>query len=161
MSKMFTVEQVTPRAIRAIMPKSFDGMSYIKLSEGMEKTIVKVAFSVYPAKDKATKEEILRKDGSVVTKTTAYVGFDDGTYSTVGNEYAIGQLFSITETIGDDDVGMHEYPDIEPCKVRITTKDIKYGDKLYPSWVFIPIERFRQMDITTLEFREPAIKSFK
>lgn len=147
-NRMMTADQVTPRAMRAIMPKCFDGMAYIKLAEGMTKTISKVAFSVYPAKSKDTKEEILRKDGTVVCRTTAYIGFDDGTYSTVSNEYAIGQLFSITETIKEDDVGMHEYPDVEPCKVRVTTKDVKYGDKSFPSWVFIPIERYIQTDVT-------------
>lgn len=138
--KMITADAVTPRAIRAVMPKCMVGMAYTKLADGMTKTIVKVAFSVYQAKDKDTKEYLVRKDDTPICKTTAYIGFDDGTYSTVANEYAIGQLFSITETINENDIGMHEYPEVEPCKVRITTKDIKYGNNTFPSWVFIPIE---------------------
>lgn len=137
---MITADAVTPRRIRAVMPKCMEGKAYVKLADGMVKTITSVAYSVYPAKDKETKEIITRKDDSVVCRTTAYIGFDDGTYSTVANEYAIGQLFSITEYINENDLGVHEYPDIAPCKVRVTTKDIKYGDKTYPSWVFIPID---------------------
>ena len=137
---MISADAVTPRAIRAIMPDCMKGLAYVKLADGMERIIVKVAFSVYPAKDKETKEVLVRKDDTVICRTTAYIGFDDGTYSTVANEYAIGQLFSITKTIDENDVGVHEFPDVEPCKVRVTTKDIKYGAKTFPSWVFIPID---------------------
>lgn len=124
------------------MPECMKGMLYTRLAEGMEKTITKVAFSVYKAKREVDGFRVCieRKDGSYVTKTTAYIGFDDGSYTTVGNEYAIGQLMSITETIDENVEGMYEYPGVEPCKVKIATKDIKYGDRVYPSWVFVPME---------------------
>lgn len=139
---MITAEQVTPRANRAVMPESFKGMTYSKLANGQLRTIVKVAFSVYKAKKETDdgKVYIERKDGSYVTKTTAYIGFDDGSYSTVGNEIAIGQLMSITDEIDENAEGVYEFTEIEPCKVKIDTKDIKYGDKSYPSWIFIPTE---------------------
>ena len=139
---MITAEQVTPRANRAVMPESFKGMTYSKLANGQFRTIVKVAFSVYKAKKETDdgKVYIERKDGSYVTKTTAYIGFDDGSYTTVGNEIAIGQLMSITEEIDENTEGVYEFPDVMPCKVMIDTKDIKYGDRSYPSWVFVPME---------------------
>ena len=139
---MITAEQVTPRANRAVMPDCMKGMTYTKLVEGQERTIVKVAFSVYKAKKETDDGKVFieRKDGSYVTKTTAYIGFDDGSYTTVGNEIAIGQLMSITEEIDENAEGVHEYAEIEPCKIKIGTKDIKYGDRVYPSWIFIPME---------------------
>ena len=105
----------------------------------MEITIESVAFSVYAKRDEDG-EEIVRRDGSIVHKMTAYVGYDKDKYATVSNEFAIGQLFSITEVVNENADGVYEFPDIEPCKVKIITKDIKYGDKTYPSWVFIPME---------------------
>lgn len=136
---MITADEVTPRAIRAVMPDCMKGRKYKKFAEGMEITIESVAFSVYAKRDEEG-EEIIRKDGSVVHKMTAYVGYDGGRYATVGNEFAIGQLFSITDVVDENAEGVSEFPDIEPCKVKITTKDIKYGDKTFPSWVFIPME---------------------
>lgn len=149
MAKMCSVENVTPRALNAVIPTIFKGLCYTKLKEGLEIEITKVAYSVYQAKNKETKELIYRKDGTPVTRVTAYIGFDDGLYSTVSNEYAIGQLMSVTGPIDLDEFGVSEFPDIEPCRVKVTTKDIKYGNKSFPSWVFIPIERYKQVDILT------------
>lgn len=136
---MITADEVTPRAIRAVMPDCMKGRKYQKFVEGMEITVESVAFNVYPKRGKDG-AEIVRKDGSIVHKMTAYVGYDGGRYATVGNEFAIGQLFSISEVVDENVDGVYEFPDIEPCKVKITTKDIKYGDKTFPSWVFIPME---------------------
>lgn len=135
---MITADEVTPRAIRAVMPDCMKGRKYKKFAEGMEITIESVAFSVYAKRDEEG-DEIVRKDGSIVHKMTAYVGYDKDKYATVGNEFAIGQLFSITDVVNENADGVYEFPDIEPCKVKVTTKDIKYGDKTYPSWVFIPM----------------------
>lgn len=137
--KMLSVDHVTTRAIRAVLPEPFKGMTYTKLADGMEVRITKISYSVYPAKDKETKEILTRKDGTQLMKTTAYIGFDDGTYSTVANEYAIGQLISVTGDFAEDTGGVYSF-DIEPCHVRVTTKDIQYGNKTFPSWVFIPYE---------------------
>lgn len=136
---MITADEVTPRAIRAVMPDCMKGRKYQKFAEGAEITIESVAFSVYPKRGKDG-AEIVRKDGSIVHKMTAYVGYDKDKYATVGNEFAIGQLFSISEVVDENTDGVTEFPDIAPCKVKITTKDIKYGDKTFPSWVFIPME---------------------
>lgn len=136
---MITADEVTPRAIRAVMPNCMKGRKYQGFAEGMEITIESVAFNVYPKRGKDG-AEIVRKDGSIVHKMTAYVGYDGGRYATVGNEFAIGQLFSISEVVNENVDGVYEFPDIEPCKAKITTKDIKYGDKTFPSWVFIPME---------------------
>lgn len=136
---MITADEVTPRAIRAVMPNCMKGRKYQGFAEGMEITIESVAFNVYPKRGKDG-AEIVRKDGSIVHKMTAYVGYDGGRYATVGNEFAIGQLFSISEVVNENVDGVYEFPDIAPCKVKITTKDIKYGDKTFPSWVFIPME---------------------
>lgn len=145
---MISADSVTPRAIRSIMPESFKTKAYTKLSEGMEITIDSVAFSVYPARNKETKEVLMRRDGSVVTKVTAYIGFGN-LYSTVSNEIAVGQLMSITGDFDMNEPNVYEYPNVEPCRVKVVTKDMKYGTKSFPSWVFIPIERYKQMDITT------------
>lgn len=124
---------------QSILPPEFiRGRRFIKLTENMEKTIDSVVFSSYPAKNKEG-NQIVRKDGSVLLNTTAYVGFDDGTFASVKSDTAIAQLASISEgyTIPSEPEVV-QYP-VETTKVRIVSIEVKYGQKSYPAWAFDPI----------------------
>lgn len=135
---MAKVDEVVLRGNRAVLPAIMEGMRYIKLSEGAEFTITKVAYSVYKARN-ADGSEKITKSGRPICTTCAYIGFDDGTYSTVKNDYAVSQLISVTGRFAEDTPGVYEYENIHQ-KVKIMTKDIKYGSEVHPSWVFLPIE---------------------
>ena len=124
----------------AILPKEFiSGRKFIKLQNGMEKTITDAVFSVYNAKDRDG-NLIVRKDGTNVTNTTVYVGFDDGTYTSVKSNVAVSQIAQICpDFIYSEEVGITSYK-TETCKVRVVTVDTKYGDKTFPTWAFDPVE---------------------
>lgn len=124
----------------AILPKEFtNGRKFVKLQNNMEKTITDAVFSIYNAKDK-NGNPIIRKDGSNVTNTTVYVGFDDGTYTSVKSNIAVAQIAQICpDFIYSEEVGITVYK-TETCKVKVVTVDAKYGDKTYPAWAFDPVE---------------------
>lgn len=134
---MTTPDNTPTRKQRAVCPDGLKNRTYFKFADGQEKVIDKVAYSVYPAKDKETSEILKSKAGNTIFNTTAYVGFTDGTYSTVKNEVAISQLIGITGDFPNEG-GVYEY-DVPECPVKIGTKNIKYGNKEYPSWVFYPM----------------------
>lgn len=136
---MYSIQNTTSRAMMKVLPPYLreHNAKYVKVNKGEKHTINYVAYSVYVAKGKDGKP-IMRKDGSNLLNTTAYVGFDDNSYTTVKNDVAIGQLISET---GDypDDVGVYEH-EIPPCPVEITTVSQKFGDKSYDVFAFIPLD---------------------
>ena len=125
---------------QSILPKEFtDGRRYIKLNDGMIKTITDAVFSTYPAKDKETKKPIIMDNGEFLLNHTVYIGFDDGTYTSVKSNTAVNQIASICEgfTIPTE-VGIASYK-TETTKVKVITVETKYGNKSFPTWAFDPI----------------------
>ena len=136
---MQTVTNVTKRSMLKVIPSEFKAMIYTKVNDGETRRITKVCYSVYPVKDAETNEPMTRKDGTIVTNVTAYIGFDDGSYTTSHGDTVINQLVSET---GDfpDEVGQYTY-DCN-CPVRVITIQATYGRgksaKTYPVWAFEP-----------------------
>lgn len=133
---MKSVSNVTSIKMLAIMPEQFKGLDYIKLKEGDEKTIIHVAYSVYPAKDKEGLG-ITRKDGSIVYRTTAYIAFSDGTYTTTKYDLPISQLVSETGMYPDNATGI-TICDCD-CKVKAVSVSVRMGQKDYAIIAFEPL----------------------
>ena len=123
---MKSVNAVTPIKMLAVIPDVFKGMDYVKLKAGDEKVIKGVAYSVYPAKDKEG-NRILRKDGSEVMRTTAYIGFSDGSYTTTKYDLPISQLVSETGMYDDTKKGITLY-DCD-CAIRAVNVTVRMGNK--------------------------------
>lgn len=137
---MQKIENVTKRSMLNIIPEPFKSMTYVKVNAGEVKKITIVAYSVYPVKDKESHEFLIRKDGSPVTNVTAYIGFDDGTYTTSHGETVINQLVSETGNFSDEP-NVYVYDRLD-CNVKIITTTAKYGKgptaKSFPIWAFEP-----------------------
>lgn len=123
---MKSIANVTPIKMLSVIPDEYKGKDYVKLKSGDEKKIVKVAYSVYPAKDKEG-AGIFRKDGSVVFRTTAYMLFSDGTYSTTKYDLPISQLVSETGMYDDSKSGVTIF-DCD-CPVRACDFIVRMGNK--------------------------------
>lgn len=138
---MKSANTVTKRSMLAIIPDAFKGSEYRKVNKDEIYTITKVVYSVYPVKNKETGEFLLNRHGDPVLNTTAYIGFDDGTYTTSKGDTVISQLVSET---GDypDIAGYHEFV-VDECKVRISECMAEYGKglakKSFPIWCFEPL----------------------
>lgn len=137
---MQSIDNVTKRSMLAIIPDEYKGRVYRKVNAGEEYRIDSVIYSVYPVKDKETGEYLIRKDGEPVLNCTAYIGFDDGSYTTSKGETVISQLISETGNYPDV-AGYHLYPC--DCAVRIITTTQEYGKagnrKSFPIWAFEPM----------------------
>lgn len=133
---MKSVKNVTSIKMLAIMPEQFKGLDYQKLKAGDEKTITHVAYSVYPAKDKEG-TGIFRKDGTPVMRTTAYIAFDDGSYTTTKYDLPISQLVSETGMYDDSAVGITVFD--SNCPVRAISVSVRMGQKDYEIIAFEPL----------------------
>lgn len=137
---MQSIDTVVKRSMLAIIPEDCKGMTYRKVTKGEEYRITGVVYSVYPVKSKETGEYLIRKSGEPVLNTTAYILFQDGSYTTSKGDTVIGQLISET---GDypDSAGQHYYPC--DCPVRIIETTAEYGKagskKSFPIWAFEPM----------------------
>lgn len=136
---MFAPTEVTNRYLQKHIPAEFRGLRYTKVTAGEERTIVKVAYSTYEAVSPEG-DPILRKSGEPVVRTTAYIAFDDGTYTTSHGDTVLSQLESETGPIGEQ-IGVIVF-DVD-CPVRITTIKVVYGRgvkaKQYDTWAFEPM----------------------
>lgn len=133
--------EVSTRAQRAVLPPSFKDMLYSKVQAGERKTIVKVAFSVFIARDKESREPLKSKKGNDIHNVCAYVGFDDGYYTTVKNEIAVSQLVHVAGDYDANAIGVTEFNLTEPCHVLITTVKQKYrNNKEYEVTAFAPAD---------------------
>lgn len=138
---MQKIENVTKRSMLSIIPEPFKLMTYVKVNAGDTKKITIVAYSVYPVKDKESREYMIRKDGTPVTNVTAYIGFDDATYTTSHGDTVINQLVSETGNFPDEP-NVYVYDKLD-CDVKIITTTAKYGKgpnaKSFPIWAFEPL----------------------
>lgn len=138
---MKSATTVTKRSMLAIIPDVFKSAEYRKVNKDETYTITKVVYSVYPVKSKETGEYLLKRNGDVVLNTTAYIGFDDGTYTTSKGDTVISQLVSETGDFPNME-GYHEF-NVDNCKVRIVETMAEYGKgpakRSFPIWCFEPM----------------------
>lgn len=138
---MQSVSTVVKRSMLAIIPDRFKDWTYRKVSKDETYTITIVVYSVYPVKDKESGEFLLNRRGEPVLNCTAYIGFDDGTYTTSKGDTVISQLVSETGNYPDT-AGYHEFP-VDNCRVKIIETMAEYGKagnkKSFPIWCFEPL----------------------
>lgn len=138
---MKTVATVTKRAMLAVIPDCFKESEYRKVNKDEIYTITRVVYSVYPVKDKETGEYMINRRGNPVLNVTAYIGFDDNTYTTSKGDTVISQLVSETGDF-ENVAGYHDFV-VDNCKVKIIETMAEYGKagskKSFPVWCFEPL----------------------
>lgn len=136
---MFATNEITSKYMAKHIPEQFRAMKYRKVAIGEELRITKIAYSTYEAKNPEG-EPILYKDGSPVLKTTAYIGFSDGSYTTSHGDTVVGQLVSETGAYPEE-IGVENHE--VDCPVRIISHKVTYGRgasaKSYDTWAFEPM----------------------
>lgn len=121
-------------------PENLKGKEYRALVQGETVTIIGCTMSIYQAREKEDYEPMFREDGTPVMNTTGYLELDDGTVASVKGRVAIEQLWSCTDMEIPEAVGQYPIADWEPVKVKISSVEQKFGEKVYPVVAFEPVE---------------------
>ena len=134
-------EKLVPKSVARFVPECFKGMEYVRLRKGDIKTITKLVRSSYQAKDKNNNYEPLfsKVDGSPIMRTVFYIGFDNGTYTSVKYDAIVDQLMSFDEVEeeNDENIDLQVFVLKEHVKVKIDEVMQKMGRDSYP----VPILR--------------------
>lgn len=131
-------EKLVPKSVARFVPEVFKGKEYVKLRKGDVKTINRLVRSSYQAKDAEYNPIVSRVTGEPVMRHVFYIGFDDGTYTSVKYDAIVDQCFSFVEVEehNDENIDMQEF-EINPTKVKIDMVEQKMGKNSYP----VPILR--------------------
>ena len=128
-----SADSVPPRGIGKHVPEYFKGKTYVRVNTGETKTINYVIRKSYQAKDKNYEPIFSRIDGAPVMRVIYYLGFTDGTYTTVKNDIIVGQLaawlgeYSQAENADFDLAGLDDVQ-----TVKFGERKHKMGDREYP-----------------------------
>ena len=137
---MFGIDNVAPKAVSKFIPEIYKGKKYVTLAKGDEKTIVSMARNVYQAKNADFEPLVSTIDGTPIMKKIIYIGFDDGSYSSIKTDIAVAQLESIVD---DGDETNMVWTNLNQ-KVKVIETKQSYGrgsnKKDYPVRAFEPIE---------------------
>ena len=141
MATMSKASEVTSLKMRAIMPSTLkmENRKYVQVNEQTIKTVDYMAVNVYNAKDEKGLAMKTQKGNEILNKTI-YVGFNDGTFTTLKNDVALAQVFSVLGDLDLSKVGSYEFgaDEFEPFETKFIQTDIKMGKNTYKYWVFDP-----------------------
>lgn len=139
--KLVKASEVIPLGMRAIMPKTLRDANakYVKVDGETVKVLNFIAVNVYNAKNEDG-TAMVTKTGNPILNKTIYLGFDDGSFTTLKNDVALSQVFGIVGEFDIAETGSFEFPIEEPFVVGFEQTKIKMGKKEYDYWVMKPVE---------------------
>lgn len=130
-------DQVPPKGVARYIPEYFKDKKYVKLNRGDIRHAIYIVRNRYQAKDKDYNLVFSKVDGSPVMRTIYYVGFDDGSYTTVKNDIVVAQIDSWVEPYDNGDTTDFDLVALnEDMKIRIGERQQRMGDRNYPVPIF-------------------------
>lgn len=134
------VKNITPKKLRGVVPDKYRNLPYRELKKGDKVVIDSCVFSIYPARDKETRQPLTIQNGPNAGKTinncTVYFGLGDGCYTSLKNDVVESQMCALTGfDTANKEVGYYDFT-FDPETVECIEVTVKMGQKDVPAIAF-------------------------